>query len=226
MSSVILSTIVGLLRIFPYYKLAALFFAVMLIKQLKKGRDGNPNSLPLPPGPKGYPLIGNLLDMPITKPWLVYDEWRKTYGTTFFLQKNGLSPQITGHFRWYHIPQCPWPAHCNFKFLGSHHRPAREKVFKLLRQSAYDYVGWTVRHIPFAIKKKLVKNAVRCRMNWTIGMAFMPYGLWWRQHRRLFHEHFYRNAVAKYLPIQRQEVHAFLRRLLVTPDNFLHHIRQ
>ncbi|KAF8815533.1 hypothetical protein BYT27DRAFT_7045609, partial [Phlegmacium glaucopus] len=33
-----------------------------------------------PPGPKGYPLIGNLLDMPIDKPWLVYEEWCKTYG--------------------------------------------------------------------------------------------------------------------------------------------------
>ena len=56
-------------------------------------------------------------------------------------------------------------------------------------------------------------------------MGLMPYGLWWRQHRRLFHEYFHPNAVTKYQLNQRQEVHAFLRRLLVTPDN-LHHIRQ
>ena len=75
--------------------------------------------------------------------------------------------------------------------------------------------------------KELVKIVVRCRMNQgSISMAFMPYGLWWRKHRRLFHEYFHRDAVAKYQPIQRQEVQAFLRRLLVTPDNFLHHIRQ
>ena len=100
MSSVNLSTI-DLLGIYPYYKLAALFFSVMtiLFRQLtrKKGRDGNPNGLPLPPGPKGYPLIGNLFDMPVHKPWLVYDEWRKTYGKTFII--NGLSPRTTGHFR-------------------------------------------------------------------------------------------------------------------------------
>jgi cytochrome P450 len=57
-------------------------------------------------------------------------------------------------------------------------------------------------------------------------MANMPYGPWWRRHRRVFHEYFYRNAVTKYQPIQKQEVQAFLRRLLVTPDDFLHHIRQ
>ena len=74
--------------------------------------------------------------------------------------------------------------------------------------------------------KDIVKYADRCRMNWDISMALMPYGLWWRQHRKLFHEHFHRNAVTKYQPIQRQEVQAFLRRLLVTPDNFFHHIRQ
>ena len=109
-----------------YYKLAAaLFLSVMLFRQLKKGRDSNPNGLPLPPGPRGYPLIGNLFDMPVHKPWLIYDEWRRTYGKIFII--NDLSPQITGGFRWYGIPQCPWPALCNFEFLGSHHRPAWER---------------------------------------------------------------------------------------------------
>ena len=79
MSSLISST-VGLLGIYPYYKLAALFFSVMLYRLMKKGREGNPNGLPLPPGPKGYPLIGNLFDMPAHKSWVVYDEWRKIYG--------------------------------------------------------------------------------------------------------------------------------------------------
>jgi hypothetical protein len=75
------SSTIGLLGTYPYYKLAALSFGVILFRQWKKGRDGsNPNGLPLPPGPKGYPLIGNVFDMPADEPWLVCDEWRKTYG--------------------------------------------------------------------------------------------------------------------------------------------------
>ena len=136
------SLTMGLLGTYPYYKLSTLFFGVMLFRLWKKGRNGNPNGLPLPPGPKGYPLIGNLFDMPVDKPWIVYDEWRKTYGKTYII--NSLLPQITGHFRWYDIPQCPWPAFFDFKFLGSHHRPVWQKVFKLLRQEANDYVGWIV----------------------------------------------------------------------------------
>ena len=79
---------------------------------------------------------------------------------------------------------------------------------------------------PFHLKE-LVKNAIRCRMDLNrMSMAFMSYGLWWRRHRKSFHQYFHRNAVTKYQPIQSQEVQAFLRRLLVTPDNFFHHIRQ
>ena len=74
--------------------------------------------------------------------------------------------------------------------------------------------------------KELVKNAIRCRMGLDISMALMPYGPWWRKHRKSFHEYFHRNVVTKYQPIQRQEARAFLHRLLVTPDNFFHHIRQ
>ena len=132
MSSVV-SSVIGLLGIYPYFKLAALFFSVMLFRQLKKGRDRNPNGLPLPPGPKGYLLIGNLFDMPVHNSWIVYDEWRKTYGKNFIVNSPTLSPQITGYFRWYNTPRRSWPTFCNFKFLGSRYRPVRKKVFNLLR---------------------------------------------------------------------------------------------
>ena len=92
------SSTIGLLRSYIYYEMAVLFFVVVLFRQWKKGRDGNPNGLPLPPGPKGYPVIGNLFDMPVDKAWVVYDEWRKTYGKAFLrIVINGLSPLIIGH---------------------------------------------------------------------------------------------------------------------------------
>ncbi|KAG6879997.1 hypothetical protein C0992_008204 [Termitomyces sp. T32_za158] len=34
----------------------------------------------LPPGPKGYPLIGNLLDMPTRQEWVTFGEWGERYG--------------------------------------------------------------------------------------------------------------------------------------------------
>ena len=92
------SSIIGLLGTYPKLAVSGLFFGVILFRQWKKGRDGNPNGLPLPPGPKGYPLIGNLFDMPANKPWVVYDEWRKTYGKEFIII-DGLSPQIAGIVR-------------------------------------------------------------------------------------------------------------------------------
>ena len=39
-----------------------------------------PRKVPLPPGPKPLPIIGNILDMPTTKPWEKYHEWCDLYG--------------------------------------------------------------------------------------------------------------------------------------------------
>ena len=56
-----------------------------VVQTMEENWGWSPNGLPLPPGPKGYPVIGNLFDMPIYKPWVVYDGWRKTYGKTFMI---------------------------------------------------------------------------------------------------------------------------------------------
>ncbi|KAH7910744.1 cytochrome P450 [Hygrophoropsis aurantiaca] len=38
------------------------------------------SSAPVPPGPSGWPIIGNLLDMPTEDPWLSYSKWAKQHG--------------------------------------------------------------------------------------------------------------------------------------------------
>ena len=175
MSSII-SSMARLLGTYPYHTFTALFFSVMLVRRLNKGRDRNPNGLPLPPGPKGYPLIGNLFDMPSQSSWVVYDEWRKTYGKSFtFSGLTGLSPKITGLFRWYDIPQFSWTTLCSFKFLGSHLGPVRKTVYNLLRQNADDYVAWTV-CITFVLPQSI------CPKCWSLqnGLEYKlcPYAIW------------------------------------------------
>ena len=40
---------------------------------------------PLPPGPKRYPLVGNVLDMPTEREWLTFAKWGDTWGMPCFL---------------------------------------------------------------------------------------------------------------------------------------------
>ena len=66
--------------------------ALILAWALSRKRTGRFSQYPLPPGPKGIPLVGNLWDMPKEKEWITFAEWGKQYGThdTLFLSDTQL----------------------------------------------------------------------------------------------------------------------------------------
>ncbi|KAF8882087.1 cytochrome P450 [Infundibulicybe gibba] len=66
-------------------------FIVGLFRAYARNMNRNPKRLPLPPGPKGLPIIGNLLSMPTVKPWLAFSKWSKIYGDIMYLNICGKS---------------------------------------------------------------------------------------------------------------------------------------
>jgi hypothetical protein len=54
--------------------LTSIYF-VLVLRDHRKRRG-----LPYPPGPRSWPIIGNLLDLPNQRPWVAYAEMSKKYG--------------------------------------------------------------------------------------------------------------------------------------------------
>lgn len=71
----------------PDFYAVLLFIAISLVtvivQSIVKHKGTNPDGLPLPPGPKPFPLLGNLRDLPKERAWLTYKDWQETYGQKF-----------------------------------------------------------------------------------------------------------------------------------------------
>lgn len=52
-----------------------LFSAIVLALRFLRRRR-----VPLPPGPKGLPVVGNILDLPNKDEYRVYADWSRRYG--------------------------------------------------------------------------------------------------------------------------------------------------
>lgn len=61
---------------------AAFVFVLFLLNRLKKSQ----RSLPLPPGPRALPLIGNVFDWPASQACSTYSRWGRTYGPLTFVR--------------------------------------------------------------------------------------------------------------------------------------------
>ena len=72
--------IVWLVHDHPYISLVSVILGCTVPVRLARWRS-RPR---LPPGPKGYPIVGNLLDLPPTHAWEKFAAWGKQYGPSYF----------------------------------------------------------------------------------------------------------------------------------------------
>ncbi|KAG2359073.1 cytochrome P450 [Suillus spraguei] len=56
---------------------SAIICVFLAVHQVRRRRSSN---LSLPPGPKGLPVLGNLLDLDGSQPWVSFTQWATTHG--------------------------------------------------------------------------------------------------------------------------------------------------
>jgi hypothetical protein len=70
--------------------------AGLLVLGFYHRQNSRRNGLPLPPGPKPLPIVGNMFDMPDEKPWVTYREWNEQYGDIICLDALGQKIVVLG----------------------------------------------------------------------------------------------------------------------------------
>ena len=97
------------------------------------------STLPLPPGPKPLPLIGNVLNVPTGSQWRTYTKWAKRYG----MRSRTLVQRITQRIlcRRNQLVHNIWSNRHRYQFIGRRQRRPHQSFRYLFRSPTIGH-GW------------------------------------------------------------------------------------
>ncbi|KAE9388250.1 cytochrome P450 [Gymnopus androsaceus JB14] len=180
---------------------------------------------PLPPGPKGWPIIGNIFDVPKEKLHIAYMDMGRKYGSDLlYLNVAGTSLLILNS------------EEAANDLLVESFNVTDSKMFSNLQTGfphAFPSSGGNQFPEVLAGKNNLKERAstgsvLRARefMGWDFNFGFLPYGNRWRKSRAVFMQQFSAsNLETLQKPILQESIYLFLKKLLDTPKDFEDHIR-
>jgi hypothetical protein len=189
--------------------IAVYAFPVLLALSILKAFFRSIKRISLPPGPRGLPLVGNLLDMPVEREWLTFARWGEVWGTLVF-QSALLA--IYAQSLYLFLGDI-----CSVTVLG---QPiiiinSAEVACDMLDKKSAIYSDRPVLQMAGEL------------VGWKHTLVLLPYGDRFRRYRRLFHNLIGSQAVVKrFFPGEELEARRFLRRVLMKPDDLAAHVRK
>lgn len=189
----------------PFEILQYLVLAVVAYRCIKLFRR---KPAPFPPGPRGLPILENILDMPTYKEWETFSEWAGRYGQ-YYSESTKRSSNSATSYSLGDIASISIMGRrivvVNSAKIASEMLDRKSVVYsdRPAIQMAGELVGW--------------RDALPC----------LPYDHRFRNQRRMIHQVIGTNAaVASFNPMLEKGTKKFLRRVLEEPSGLLDHVRK
>jgi len=147
MAVAILDTVLGLL---------AVYLTSVWYRKKFNSRYGH---LPLPPGPKGWPIIGNLWDLQTGYEWKAYHNWCKEFGSSSILWRfNGIFLSLRSRRYRHYLFKCCWYIDSRSRHIWRSDGTSRKAVFTLLRKVKFRKELWLFVYSLMASQGKIAND--------------------------------------------------------------------
>ena len=192
----------------PYLSLASVVLGSAALLRLARQRRSD-----LPPGPKGYPIVGNLLDLPPTHVWEKFGEIGKQYGALCIPGRHMTS--TSARTEAYNFGRAGEINYLNVMGQEMIILNSSKVAVELLDKKSSTYSNRPVVMMCGEI------------IGWNKSLALTQYGPRFREFRKYMSKLMgTRASVEKFAPLQEKETTKLMARVLADPGSLVQQIRK
>ena len=203
--------VVGMVNDHPYPSLACVVLGCAALVRL--ARWCSPPRLP--PGPRGYPIVGNLLDLPPNHIWEKFGAWGRQYGGLFSL----------------HFP--PHSPHLDANVLTGFHGYIGDVIYVNVLGQEMIILNSSEAAVELFDKRSAnysdrpVAMMAGEIMGWNQSLALVRYGPRFREYRKYMNKVIgTRASMEKFAPLVEKEMAKLVARIAANPGSLVRQIRK